>query len=161
MHPHSGTDWHHKTLLRWSTVSIEGIPSRVIFRYEKLVDLCYYYDHLDHLEKDCQNILSNGKRYCGPWLRANGQHLTSLADISTELDRLNSGLLNAQTNQSPKTFSDKGVIRTSGRFVSLVPFAWKSDHFQFEQGESQHYSKPSPGLPKTFVGCYSPKMRHW
>lgn len=66
-----------KPLLRWTSVKIEGTLNRATFRFEKLVDMCYYCGRLDHLEKDCHFILSDGKRYNGPWLRANDQHLTT------------------------------------------------------------------------------------
>lgn len=103
------------------------MSNRVIFRYEKLADLCYYCGPLDHLEKDCKNILPDGKWYYGPWLRANGQHPTSLEYISKELDRLNSDLSFHNQNTTPKTPMDKSITLNGGRIVSLVPFANLSD----------------------------------
>lgn len=78
---------------------------------------------LDHLEKDCRNILPDGKHYYGPWLRANGQHPTLLINIKAELDRLNSGLLNSHSDQSPKTPTDRGITPSNNRIVSPVSFS--------------------------------------
>lgn len=62
----------NKPLYRWTTVEIEGDTCTVIFRYEKIVDLCFYCGRLNNLDKDCNFIPTNGKRSYGAWMRAAG-----------------------------------------------------------------------------------------
>lgn len=82
----------NKPLCRWTLVNIEGTPCHIIFRYKKLADLCYFYGRLSHLDKDCQLIQPDGKKYYGPWLWVNDQNPISMKEILMELDHLNSKL---------------------------------------------------------------------
>lgn len=62
----------HKPLLRWSNVNIEGVTTKILFRYEKLTNLCFFCGSLDHMEKVCSFYHPDGLRYYGPWFCANG-----------------------------------------------------------------------------------------
>lgn len=77
---------------------------------------------MDHTKKDCKNVLRDGRRYFGPWLRANGQHPVSLEIIIAELQRLNANSPTPLTYQSPKTLSSHGLNGKDGRYLSPVPF---------------------------------------
>lgn len=65
-----------------------------MFRYEKLADLCFLCGCLYHMEKACKLYHHDALRYYRPWLRANGQHPTSLNEIAGELNWLNARKLN-------------------------------------------------------------------
>lgn len=123
----------NKPLCRWTTVTIEGMPSRTLFRYEKLADFCFFCGRLNHLDMDCLFIPPSGKKYYGPWLWANNQNPISLTDITLELDRLNSVAPDLPLSHSPRTpinqnknlevaapehFNYKG----KDRIISLIPF---------------------------------------
>lgn len=107
---------------------------RVVFRYEKLSDFCYYCGRLDHQEKDCGFVKPDGKRYFGTWLRANGQNAVTLETIINELDRLNAKKPDVPFSQSPRI--PKGLLpstspifvpewtlsKSKSRVVSLIPY---------------------------------------
>lgn len=93
----------HKPLLCWTNINIGGFSCKIMFRYEKMADFCYMCGRLDHLERNCTHLHSDGLRYCGPWLRANGQNPTSLEDVASELNRLNSRKLTPPPSHSRRT----------------------------------------------------------
>lgn len=76
----------HKPLLQWTNVSIGGSSCKVLFRYEKLADLCFFCGRLDHMANTCKLYHPDGLQYYGPWLRANGQNPTSLNKVSSDLN---------------------------------------------------------------------------
>lgn len=80
----------NKPLLRWSNVNIGGTTTKILFRYEKLADLYFFCGSLDHMGKACKLYHPDGLRYYGPWLRVNGQNPTSLNEIASDLNRLDS-----------------------------------------------------------------------
>lgn len=93
----------NKLFCRWTTMDIEGDICRVIFRYEKIVDLCFYCGRLNHLDKDCNYIPANRKRFYGSWMRAAGQDPIHLEEIMAELDKLNAIPPSQPMEQTPKT----------------------------------------------------------
>lgn len=94
-----------KPLHRWATINIEESMCRVIFRYEKLSDFCYYCGRLNHHENDCDFVMPDGKKHFGPWMRANGQHSVSLETIIAELEKLNARKPSLQLSHSPNTLT--------------------------------------------------------
>lgn len=59
-------------------VTTRAIKSKVLFRYEKLLDSCYICGLSDHVDKDCPTLFktleseTRGKRQFGPRLRVEG-----------------------------------------------------------------------------------------
>lgn len=76
----------NKPLCRWTMVKTDGVESRIIFRYEKIIDLCFYCGCLNHLDKDCNNIPPSEKKYYGSWLRASHQDPIMMSEIVVELE---------------------------------------------------------------------------
>lgn len=99
----------NKPLCRWTTVDIEGDTCRVYFRYEKIVDLCFYCGRLNHLDKDCNFIPPSRKKAFEPWMRANGQDPITVSEIEGDLERLNSMPPEQQLNQMPRTPTSKNL----------------------------------------------------
>lgn len=102
-----------KPLCRWTSVDIEGETYRIIFRYEKIVDLCFYCGRLNYLDKDCGFIPSNWRKYYGTWIRVAGQDPIPVSEIAAELDRLNLWAPDHPLEQTPKT--------PTSRNLELVP----------------------------------------
>lgn len=109
---------HTQPLLRWTNVSMGGVSDKVFFRYERLADFCYYYGHLDHMEKDCDFTHPEVMRYYDSWLRAYGKYPTSMKEIIQDLNRLNPVSPSSTLNRSPRTpgTGDSPVIK---KFLSL------------------------------------------
>lgn len=51
-----------KPLVRWTNVNIGGTLCRVFFRYEKLADFCFGCGRLDHVDRDCKTLQTDGKK---------------------------------------------------------------------------------------------------
>lgn len=99
----------NKPLCRWTMVNTDGVASRIIFRYEKIIDLCFYCGRLNHLDKDCTNIPPSGKKYYGPWLRASHQDPIMMSEIAAELERLNAIKPDKPLTRSPRTPSSNNL----------------------------------------------------
>lgn len=92
-----------KPLCRWTSVEIEGETFWIIFHYEKIIDLCFYYGRMNHLDKDCSFIPTNRRRYYGTWMRVVGQDPIPISEITWELERLNLKAPEHPHEQTPKT----------------------------------------------------------
>lgn len=110
-----------KSLLRWTSVSFGGVSSKVLLRYEKLVDFCYLCGQLDHLEKNCALLHPEALRYYGTWLRANSLNTLSWNEVVSDLNWLNSNKNSPGTSAaSPRTPIHKGLpLPTAGN--EIVP----------------------------------------
>lgn len=100
----------HKPLLRWTNVNIGGTPCRIMFRYEKLAEFCYYCGPLDHMDKNCKHTHPDEMQFYGHWLRANGQNPTNMKEIAAELDRLNPKKPTPLLSQSPRTPTNRDLF---------------------------------------------------
>lgn len=86
----------NKPLCRWTMVKTDGVESRIIFRYEKIIDLCFYCGHLNHLDKDCNNIPPSEKKVL--WLMAKGVSPRPDNDV-----RNSSGIGMSECNEARQT----------------------------------------------------------
>lgn len=111
----------HKPLLRWSNVCINGVYIKILFRYEKLANFCSFCGRLDHMEKACKLFHPDGLRHYGSWLRAHNQNPTSLDDIASELNRLNSNCYNPGPNPLPQTPNSRDLFTPSPSIQMNLP----------------------------------------
>ncbi|KAL8491096.1 hypothetical protein ACS0TY_022937 [Phlomoides rotata] len=82
-----------KPLVRGTRVEMEGSKLIVIFRYEKLGELCFVCGRLNHVDRDCPSVaLKPGealkeKHQYKTWLRADGTKPVSVDEISRSIKK--------------------------------------------------------------------------